>query len=161
MGLTETGDVDGVGAPSTSCSWPDPVDEADPKPITNRASHARRQGVARRAALSRGRQARREVGLELLGSDGPKAELAKFRDHWKQQPGSKGVKLDCGYRVDILVDNRVLLEIKSVEKLDRIHEAQLLTCLRLGGWNLGLLMNFNVPVLKDGIKRRVQNLKEE
>ena len=70
----------------------------------------------------------------------------------------KGTLLDCGYRTDIVVDKRVLLELKSVSKVDKIHEAQLLTYLRIGGWTVGLILNFNVPVLKDGIKRRVLNL---
>ena len=68
----------------------------------------------------------------------------------------KSLKLDCGYRLDLLVDNLVILEIKSVEHIDPIHEAQLLTYLRLSGLWLGLLINFNVPVLKNGIKRLVQ-----
>jgi GxxExxY protein len=72
----------------------------------------------------------------------------------------KGIKLDCGYRIDFLVAGQVVVEIKSVERLDPIHEAQLLTYLRLGGWRVGLLINFNVPVLKNGIKRRVLNLVE-
>jgi len=67
----------------------------------------------------------------------------------------KGMKLDAGYRVDLLVARAVVVEIKSVKGLERIHEAQLLTYLRLGGWKVGLLLNFNVAVLKDGIKRRV------
>jgi GxxExxY protein len=73
----------------------------------------------------------------------------------------KGERLDCGYRLDLLVEGIVVVEIKSVESIDKIHEAQLLTYLRLGKWPAGLLINFNVPVLKDGIKRRVQNLKDE
>ena len=72
----------------------------------------------------------------------------------------KGIQLDCGYRIDLLVLGQVVVEVKSIEKFDRIHEAQLLTYLRLGGWKIGLLINFNVPVLKDGIKRRVLNLPE-
>ena len=72
----------------------------------------------------------------------------------------KGVQLDCGYRLDLLVVGSVVVEVKSVEKLDKIHEAQLLTYLRLGGWSIGLLINFNVAVLKDGIRRRVLNLEE-
>lgn len=70
----------------------------------------------------------------------------------------KGVGLDCGYRVDFLVMGLVVVEVKSVSGLDPIHEAQLLTYLRLGGWKVGLLINFNVPLLKNGIKRRVLNL---
>ena len=67
----------------------------------------------------------------------------------------KGVKLDCAYRIDILVCNLVVVEIKAVEALNPVHDAQLLTYLRLGGWKVGLLINFNVAVLKDGIHRRI------
>lgn len=66
----------------------------------------------------------------------------------------KGFRLDCSYRIDILVDEAVVLEIKAVEKTLPIHEAQLLTYLRLGRYPVGLILNFNVPVLKDGILRR-------
>jgi GxxExxY protein len=65
------------------------------------------------------------------------------------------VKLDCGYRIDLLVEDRIVVELKAVEDLEPIHEAQLLTYLKLGGWKLGLLINFNVPLLKDGIRRRI------
>jgi GxxExxY protein len=58
----------------------------------------------------------------------------------------------------VLVENLVVLELKTVSELQPIHDAQLLTYLRLGGWGLGLLLNFNVPVLKDGIRRLVHNL---
>ena len=67
----------------------------------------------------------------------------------------KEVRLDCGYRIDILVADTVVLEPKCVEKILPIHEAQLLTYLRLANKRVGLLLNFNVPVLRDGIKRRV------
>lgn len=67
----------------------------------------------------------------------------------------KGVRLDCGYRLDFLVEARVIVEIKAVETLTTLHEAQLLTYLRLSGCRVGLLMNFHVAVLRDGIKRRV------
>jgi GxxExxY protein len=67
----------------------------------------------------------------------------------------KGTLLDCGYRIDLLVDDRLVLEIKAIEKVLPIHEAQILTYLRLGGWKVGLIINFNVKVLKDGITRRV------
>ena len=69
----------------------------------------------------------------------------------------KGVKLDCGYRLDFLVEQAVVLELKSTDTLRPIHEAQLLTYLRLGGWTVGLLINFNVPVLRNGIRRVVLN----
>ncbi len=68
----------------------------------------------------------------------------------------KGMKLSAGYRMDIVVDGLLVLELKSIEKISPIHEAQLLTYLRLSKIWLGLLINFNVPVLKEGIRRRVQ-----
>ncbi len=67
----------------------------------------------------------------------------------------KGVRLDCGYRIDLIVADTILLELKAVEQTLPIHEAQLLTYLRLSGIKIGLIINFNVPVLKDGITRRV------
>jgi GxxExxY protein len=67
----------------------------------------------------------------------------------------KGVKLDCGYRLDILVQNTLIVELKACESLQPIHEAQLLTYLKLTGIKLGLLINFNVPLLKQGIRRLV------
>jgi GxxExxY protein len=67
----------------------------------------------------------------------------------------KGVKLDCGYRIDLLVAGLVIVEIKSVEALAPIHEAQLLTYMKLTGVKIGLLMNFDAVVLKDGIRRLV------
>ncbi len=72
----------------------------------------------------------------------------------------KGVRLDCGYRVDILVANLVVVEVKTVDKLASIHEAQLLTYLRLGRWHVGLLINFNVSTLKSGVRRMVLDLDE-
>ncbi len=65
----------------------------------------------------------------------------------------KGVKLDAGYRVDLLVENRVIVEIKSIDYLADIHMAQILTYLKLSSCKLGLLVNFNVSHLKEGIKR--------
>jgi GxxExxY protein len=67
----------------------------------------------------------------------------------------KGVKLDCSYRMDIIVEDLVILELKSVEAIDQIHLAQVLTYLRLSKNWLGLLINFNVEVLKNGIRRLV------
>jgi GxxExxY protein len=68
------------------------------------------------------------------------------------------VKLDCGYRIDILVENKLLIEIKSVESLTVNHLAQTLTYLRLGNFKLGLLINFSEILLKNGIRRVVNNL---
>jgi GxxExxY protein len=67
----------------------------------------------------------------------------------------KDVLLDCGYRLDLLVLGQVVIELKSIERIEPIHEAQLLSYLKLGGFKTGLLINFNVPLLKDGIVRRV------
>lgn len=65
----------------------------------------------------------------------------------------EAVKLDCGYRIDLLVENKLVIEIKSVETLNDIHLAQTLTYLKLGNYKLGILMNFNTLLLKSGIKR--------
>ncbi|MES2765093.1 MAG: GxxExxY protein [Bacteroidota bacterium] len=65
----------------------------------------------------------------------------------------ESVKLDCGYRVDLFVENKVIVELKTVETLSRLHAAQVLTYLRLSNCRLGLLINFHVEHLKDGIKR--------
>jgi GxxExxY protein len=65
----------------------------------------------------------------------------------------KSVRLDCGYRLDILVDEQVIIELKTVERLMPIHEAQMLTYLKLSSIRSGLLLNFNAAVLKDGIRR--------
>ena len=67
----------------------------------------------------------------------------------------KSVKLDCGYRIDIIVEESVVIELKTVERLLPVHQAQLLTYLKLGHYKTGLLLNFSSAVLKDGIKRIV------
>ena len=70
----------------------------------------------------------------------------------------KGLKLDCGYRLDVVVGGLVILELKAVDQIEPIHEAQLLTYLKLSDLKLGILINFNVPLLKDGLKRIVNGL---
>ncbi len=67
----------------------------------------------------------------------------------------KSIKLDCGYRMDVVIDGRLVIELKTVDRLLPIHDAQMLTYLKLSGIRTGLLMNFNTPVLKDGIRRLV------
>ena len=67
----------------------------------------------------------------------------------------KGITLDCGYRVDLLIEDKMIIELKSVDQIKGIHEAQLLTYMKLAGIKTGLLMNFNVTRLKSGIKRFV------
>ena len=69
----------------------------------------------------------------------------------------RGVKVDCGYRIDLLVEEMVVVELKAVERLEPIHEAQLLSYLKLSTHQVGLLINFNVKMLKQGIKRIVHN----
>ena len=69
-----------------------------------------------------------------------------------------GITIDIGYRLDMLVDDSVIVELKAVERLNEIHEAQLLSYLKLGDKKLGLLINFNVTRLKNGIKRFVNNI---
>jgi GxxExxY protein len=70
----------------------------------------------------------------------------------------KDVKLEIGFRADLIVEEKVIIEVKSVEALNDVHLAQVLTYLRLSGRKLGMLMNFNVTLIKDGIKRVVNNL---
>ena len=72
----------------------------------------------------------------------------------------KGVDIDCGYRMDLVVEDSIILELKSCDTIEPIHKAQLLTYLKLTGLNLGLLFNFNVPIMRDGITRIANNLKE-
>jgi GxxExxY protein len=72
----------------------------------------------------------------------------------------KGIKLDCGYRLDVVVENAIILELKSCERIEPIHKAQLLTYLKLSGLHLGLILNFNVPLMRDGIVRIVNEFDE-
>jgi GxxExxY protein len=69
----------------------------------------------------------------------------------------KGLRLECAYRLDLLVEDLVIVEIKAVDELAPIHQAQVLTYLKAMGKEVGLLLNFNVPVLKDGIRRVISN----
>jgi GxxExxY protein len=81
----------------------------------------------------------------------------------RQKPLSiayKGRKLDCCYRLDIVVANAIIVELKSCEKIEPIHKAQLLTYLKVSGLNLGLLSNFNMTVMREGIVRIVNGIKE-
>ena len=78
-----------------------------------------------------------------------------FRQQAEIPIAHKGAKLDCGYRIDLIVSDKVVVELKSVLEILPVHEAQLLSYLRLSGMRVGLLLNFNAAVLKDGIRRRV------
>jgi GxxExxY protein len=72
----------------------------------------------------------------------------------------KGINLNCGYRLDVVVEDAIILELKSCEKIKPIHKAQLLTYLKLSGFKLGLLLNFNVTLMREGIVRIVNELEE-
>jgi GxxExxY protein len=72
----------------------------------------------------------------------------------------KSVRIDCGYRLDLLVEQQIIVELKALDRIDSIHEAQLLSYLKLSGYQVGLLINFNVRLLKDGLRRLVLGLKE-
>jgi GxxExxY protein len=89
-------------------------------------------------------------------------ELAKLGLKVECQKGLpliyEDVNLECGYRLDLLVEGKVIIELKAIESLTSLHTAQVLTYLKLSNCKLGLLINFNVPLLKDGIKRLVRNL---
>jgi len=106
----------------------------------------------------------RELGPGLLESayeECLKYELSqqglKVESQVPQSVIYKGISLDCGYRLDLLVEDLVIVELKAVESLQPIHSAQLLTYLKLKQRWLGLLINFNVPILKQGIKRLVND----
>jgi len=73
----------------------------------------------------------------------------------------RGVRVDCGYRLDLLVNDSVIVELKSVERFDRIHQAQVMSYLKLTNLNLGLLINFNVELLVNGVKRIVRDFPED
>jgi len=82
-------------------------------------------------------------------------------EHQKAMPVHyKGTALDCGYRIDLLVDGAIVIELKALDELAPIHEAQLFTYLKLTGCQLGFLINFNVRLIKHGIRRVVHNLPE-
>ena len=104
----------------------------------------------------------RNLGPGLLESTDEKClahELTDVKISFKVQKAlpvlCKGINIDCGYRVDLLIEDKLIVELKSVEKMLGVHEAQLLTYMKLSGINLGLLINFNSKVLKDGLKRFV------
>jgi GxxExxY protein len=104
----------------------------------------------------------RELGPGLLESSYEQClayELSRAKISFKMQVELpvqyKEIKLDCGYRIDLLVDDRVIVELKSVDHLLKIHEAQVLTYMKLAGIGVGLLINFNVDALRRGIRRFV------
>ncbi len=79
----------------------------------------------------------------------------RFNLEWPLPVEYKGLRLDCGYRIDLLVEKQLIVELKAVERLISVHQAQILSYLKLANIRIGLLINFNVPILKDGIQRFV------
>jgi GxxExxY protein len=96
-----------------------------------------------------------ESAYEYCLCDELKNRGVEFRRQVELPVNYKGRILDCGYTMDLVVEDAVVVELKSIEKMAVIHEAQLLTYLRLSGYKVGLLINFNVPILVKGMVRRV------
>jgi GxxExxY protein len=98
----------------------------------------------------------RQLGPGLLESAYEEClcyELGQGGRTFRRQVPCKAIRLDCGYRIDVVVEEQVILELKTVERLMPIHEAQILTYLKLSGLHTGLLLNFNSAVSKDGMRR--------
>ena len=130
-------------------------------------AETRRYGDVTGAILRASLEIHRALGPGLLESAYEEClchELALARLRYERQKplpvAYKNTKLDCGYRLDLVVEEAVIVELKTVETLMPIPEAQLLTYLKLSGLTVGLLINFNVPVLKQGIKRLVHGYAE-
>ncbi len=124
----------------------------------SRLLHAELTGEVIAAAI----EVHRELGPGLLESSYQAClchELAvrriDFRTEVDLPVDYKGIHLDCGYRMDLVVAGKIAVELKSVDKILPIHQAQLLTYLRLSGMRVGFLINFNVRILRDGIVRRI------
>ncbi|MCC7048816.1 MAG: GxxExxY protein [Alphaproteobacteria bacterium] len=124
-----------------------------PKPVFDELSHR---------VIGHAIEVHRTLGPGLLESAYAECLCHELRedgiDYRRQVPLPvvyKKVRLDCGYRMDLVVAGTVVVELKTVERLLPIHDAQLLTYLKLSGLGIGLLLNFNVPILKEGIRRLV------
>ncbi len=96
-----------------------------------------------------------ESAYELCLAHELRLHCIEFKLQYPQPVDYKGIRLDCGYRVDMLIEDNLIIELKSVEEIKGIHEAQLLTYMKLAKVNISLLINFNVTRLKNGIKRFV------
>jgi len=138
---------------------------ADTHEVTNRGgAESRREDLLTGEIIAAAIEVHRELGPGLLESAYEQSlchELSlrgiSFRRQVELPVEYKGIRLDCGYKMDIVVEDLVIVELKTVEKLLPVHEAQLLAYLKAYGRSVGLLINFNVPLLKDGIKRMVLN----
>jgi GxxExxY protein len=117
--------------------------------------------------VDRALRVHRELGPGLLESTYEACLCFELRDAGLEVDVQRGlpvvyqeVKLDCGYRIDLLVESKVVIEVKSVDALNDVHLAQILTYLKLSGCKLGFLINFNVKKIKDGIRRVVNHLED-
>jgi GxxExxY protein len=129
--------------------------------MNHRDTEAQRDSLSE-AVIGLGIEVHRALGPGLLESAYEQClcyELEQRRIPFKRQVALpvtyKDIRLDCGYRLDIVVDQRLVIELKTVEKILPVHKAQLLTYLKLGRYPIGLLLNFHTAVLKDGIVRVV------
>ena len=125
----------------------------------------RREDVLSHEIISAAIEVHRHTGPGLLESVYERClclELGKRSPGFERQVripvNYKGCMINCGYRMDLLVEDLVVVELKAVSSLEKVHEAQLLTYLKLSGKRLGILMNFNVVLLREGIKRVVNGL---
>src|SRR5262249_35940619 len=128
------------------------------EPTKDELNHLSEQIIAAAIAVHR------ELGPGLLESAYEACLTFELRDRGlfverqKELPVVyRGVNVDCGYKLDLLVEGKVIIELKAVEEFHPVHEAQLISYLKLSGCRLGLLINFNVRLLKQGIKRIVHN----
>jgi len=128
------------------------------EPKDSRLLHEQLTGTIIAAAT----EVHRELGPGLLESAYQSClshELALRGVHLEAEVGLpvsyKDIRLDCGYRMDLVVEGKVVIEVKSVDRVLPVHQAQLLTYLRLSGLRVGLLINFNVRMLRDGVVRRI------
>ncbi len=160
------GSVRGLGVPLPSLKQVDVPPQFEEKKMNHHEEREEHEGKAfeelSRRVIGCAIEVHRSLGPGLLESSyqrclSQKLELNGIK-HEYEVPlpiEYKGISLECGYRVDILVGNVLIIELKSVKKIDPIHEAQILTYMKLSGMATGLILNFNVTKLKDGMKRYV------
>jgi GxxExxY protein len=138
------------------------VKQQKPKPKGNKMKGTIQFDTLSKAVIGCALEVHRELGPGLLESAYEQCLAHELRlqglpfELQKMMPVEyKGVLIDCGYRLDVVVEGKIILELKAVAAIEPIHEAQILTYLKLAKVKTGLLINFNVPLLKDGIQRFV------
>ena len=135
--------------------------------MNRRGAETQRENQITETVIGRAIEIHRTLGPGLLESAYEEClcyELKEARLSFRRQVllplNYKGVRLDCGYIMDVVVEDLILIELKTVERILPIHEAQLITYLKLSGHSVGLLMNFNVALMKSGIRRLVNMFHE-